>query len=120
VGYAGFYLLLEWKAGLISIPLLLGASFKTNDWLNEPGSQFNKTLIALFVIGWVVQFIGHGFFEKRAPALLDNLLQAVVLAPFFVLFEGLFLLGYRTDLKTTIDKRVEVNIAEFKKSKLKN
>lgn len=23
---------------------------------------------------WIAQFVGHGVFEKRAPALLDNLL----------------------------------------------
>lgn len=26
------------------------------------------------VVSWILQFIGHGFAEKRAPALLDNLL----------------------------------------------
>jgi hypothetical protein len=29
--------------------------------------------VALHAIGWVAQFIGHGYAEKRAPALLDNL-----------------------------------------------
>lgn len=29
----------------------------------------------LFLGSWVVQFIGHGVFERRAPALLDNLGQ---------------------------------------------
>ena len=27
------------------------------------------------VIGWIAQFIGHGVFEGRKPALMDNLLQ---------------------------------------------
>lgn len=26
-------------------------------------------------MSWIAQFIGHGAFEGRAPALLDNLLQ---------------------------------------------
>ena len=29
------------------------------------------------VIGWIAQFIGHGVFEGRKPALMDNLLQGM-------------------------------------------
>jgi len=29
---------------------------------------------AVHAICWIAQFIGHGFAEKRAPALLDNLI----------------------------------------------
>lgn len=36
---------------------------------------------------WVAQFVGHGVFEGRAPALLDNLFQAFFMAPVFVLLE---------------------------------
>lgn len=66
--------------------------------------------IALNVASWIAQFIGHGVFEKRAPALFNNLTQgefdphcvslylrleyadhtALVLAPFFVHLEMLF------------------------------
>ena len=40
-----------------------------------------------------MQFIGHGVFERRKPALLDNIFQAFYAAPFFVLLEVLFELG---------------------------
>jgi len=33
----------------------------------------------LFFGSWVVQFIGHGVFERRAPALVDNLAQGMSL-----------------------------------------
>lgn len=33
----------------------------------------------LFFGSWVVQFIGHGVFERRAPALVDNLGQGMFL-----------------------------------------
>ncbi|RXK39134.1 hypothetical protein M231_03639 [Tremella mesenterica] len=29
----------------------------------------------VFVVAWIAQFIGHGVFEHRAPALTDNLVQ---------------------------------------------
>ena len=32
-------------------------------------------IFSAHVIGWVAQFIGHGVFEGRKPALMDNLLQ---------------------------------------------
>ena len=31
-------------------------------------------IIAIHVLCWIAQFVGHGLAEKRAPALLDNLL----------------------------------------------
>lgn len=32
----------------------------------------------LFVTGWVLQFVGHGVFEKKSPAFLRNLLHLLV------------------------------------------
>ena len=34
-----------------------------------------KFVISLWVAAWILQFIGHGVFEGRAPALLDSLDQ---------------------------------------------
>lgn len=65
----------------------------------------------VFAGAWIGQFIGHGVFERRAPALKDNLVQgesyparflfgngnrrgklmvALVTAPFFVHLELMF------------------------------
>lgn len=42
-------------------------------------SLFKPTAVPLawivFTTAWIGQFIGHGVFERRAPALKDNLLQ---------------------------------------------
>ena len=43
-------------------------------------------LVYLNIASWIGQFIGHGFFEKRAPALMDNIFYAGI-APFFVVLE---------------------------------
>jgi uncharacterized membrane protein YGL010W len=40
--------------------------------------------LALFVLGWVFQFIGHGAYEKRSPAFYKNLAHLVV-GPLWVL-----------------------------------
>jgi len=34
-----------------------------------------KIAVAVNVVAWVAQFIGHGKYEGRAPALVDNLAQ---------------------------------------------
>ncbi|MCL6482011.1 MAG: DUF962 domain-containing protein [Firmicutes bacterium] len=34
--------------------------------------------LALFVLGWVFQFVGHGVYEKRSPAFFKNLIHLVV------------------------------------------
>ena len=56
---------------------------------------------------WILQFIGHGVFEKRSPAFFDNVIQAFSVAPLFVYLEGLFWIGYRPTLKKKIDMLIE-------------
>ncbi|CDR36823.1 CYFA0S01e04786g1_1 [Cyberlindnera fabianii] len=116
IGYAGFYLLLDVTAGLITTPILY-LFLKTNVDGTQYVDGWFGYMVWIFIIAWIVQFIGHGVFEKRAPALLDNLVQALVLAPYFVLFEGLFLIGWRKDLKQRIDTNAASNIALWKEKK---
>ncbi|KAJ3550487.1 hypothetical protein NM688_g5066 [Phlebia brevispora] len=66
-------------------------------------------------VSWCLQFLGHGLAEKRAPALLDNLLGAVVLAPFFAHLEILFSLGYRPQLHRDLQNAIGMEIARVKK-----
>ncbi len=35
-------------------------------------------------LSWILQFVGHGVFEKRAPALLTSLFQSLVLGIYFL------------------------------------
>ena len=77
----------------------------------------NYWAIALHVGSWIAQFVGHGKFEGRAPALLDNLFQAFFLAPLFVWLELLFALGYRPELQSRVDQGVQEDIKMFRESK---
>lgn len=63
-----------------------------------------QTFVGLFVLGWIIQFVGH-IFEKRKPALFDNLLQ-IFMAPSFLIAEVLFMLGMESGLKAEIDARI--------------
>ncbi|KAK9485748.1 hypothetical protein V1527DRAFT_466150 [Lipomyces starkeyi] len=106
VGYASFYILLDPIVGAIVSPLVVGSSIIATDLINEYGTAGNYIAGGLWVISWILQFIGHAVYEKRAPALLDNLLQALVLAPFFVIFELVFRFGFRQDLEQRLKVRI--------------
>jgi hypothetical protein len=107
----------------------------------KPASSFGQNpshtpaIIAIHVLCWIAQFVGHGLAEKRAPALLDNLLGgknipdnpspvvdvlpfallAVVLAPFFVHLEILFGLGYRPAMHKRINNAIGKEITRIRK-----
>lgn len=52
--------------------------------------------------------------------MLDNLLQAFVLAPFFVWMELLFKFGYRPELQARVEKEVQKEIKKFRDQKQAN
>ncbi|KAK0206781.1 hypothetical protein DFS33DRAFT_1471855 [Desarmillaria ectypa] len=70
---------------------------------------------AFHAFAWIAQFIGHGFAEKRAPALIDNILGAAVLAPFFVHLELLYKLGYRPELHKRINNEINKEVTRIRK-----
>ena len=45
-------------------------SFNKYNSLNKNDSR--NLAIKVFSLGWILQFIGHGLFEKKAPALLNH------------------------------------------------
>jgi uncharacterized membrane protein YGL010W len=65
---------------------------------------------ALFIGGWIVQLVGHGF-EGRKPALADNLFQIFV-APIFLAAEVFFALGYKPALHQRINQRAQLSRAQ--------
>lgn len=113
--YATLYVLMEPVAGGFLVPILLGGTAFTNYLTNTFGMTANYWALGLHITSWVAQFIGHGVFEGRAPALLDNLVQALFLAPFFVWMEILFIFGYRPELKGRLEKGVEREIEKHLK-----
>ncbi|MBA6265781.1 MAG: Mpo1-like protein [Colwellia sp.] len=62
--------------------------------------------ISVFIIGWVIQFIGHHY-EKAKPAFFDDINQLFI-GPLFVIAEIYFLLGQGGILdKTITEKAIE-------------
>jgi uncharacterized membrane protein YGL010W len=50
--------------------------------------------VALFIGGWILQFIGHARYEKQSPAFLNNLLHLLV-GPLWILEDLTHLEGRR-------------------------
>lgn len=117
LAYCGLYILLEPVAGTGLAALLLGGTAFGKYLTTTHGMSANYCAGAAFLAGWIAQFLGHGVFEGRAPALLDNLFQALFLAPLFVWLEILFALGYRPELKSRVEKMVQEDIAKYRQSK---
>lgn len=122
-GYGIFYSLLDPLFGIPTFGTLVFSTLKLTDWTSAPVSSStpsaNYVATVLMSIGWVAQFISHGVFEGRAPALFDNLTQALVLAPFFVLFEFAALLGFRTEILERIDEKIRPELEAFRASRNK-
>jgi uncharacterized membrane protein YGL010W len=60
--------------------------------------------LAAFIVGWVIQFIGH-YYEGRKPAFVDDL-RGLLVGPMFVVAEALFALGWGKALLAEIEARV--------------
>jgi uncharacterized membrane protein YGL010W len=80
------------------VPLLL-----TAEWVARAGGPAIAWPVAamLFVIGWALQIIGHVAFERRRPALVDNLFQMFI-GPMFITAKILARLGLRSDLDAAL------------------
>ncbi len=115
--YAAYYFLVEQPgvAGPIASVLVVNGYFLTQNIVASYPDAW-KISIIIHISCWAAQIYGHQVFEKRAPAFLDNLIQAIVMAPLFVLLEVLFVFGYRRDLQERVLKIAYKNIDEFRAS----
>ncbi len=72
-------------------------------------------MFALHVLSWIFQFYGHGVYEKRKPALIDNTLLVFV-APFFVIFEIANMFGYKAKEVKEWNKVIAKEIDAYRKA----
>lgn len=112
-------MLLEPVVGMASVPVLVGAAAYMNYLTMTYGATATSWSLGIFIVSWIAQFIGHGAYEGRSPALLDNLFQALFLAPLFVFLEYLFMFGYRRELQHRVEVEVQKKIAQFRTEKSK-
>ncbi|WPC05006.1 Mpo1-like protein [Pseudomonas benzenivorans] len=100
---AAFYLRLDLRFGLL-MAALLGLCLWAGMALAAQGTALWLSAgLGLFVVGWVIQFVGHHY-EGRKPAFVDDLM-GLAIGPLFVVAEAAFLLGLRRELERAVVER---------------
>jgi uncharacterized membrane protein YGL010W len=99
-----YYLRLELRLGLV-MAVLMAVSVLAGQWLAAQSTAlWLSTGIGVFVVGWVLQFIGH-YYEGRKPAFVDDIM-GLIIGPLFVVVELAFALGLRKELQQAVESRV--------------
>jgi uncharacterized membrane protein YGL010W len=105
----------------LDVPLALAMLVITTAlvWIGDQIAGLGTTqgwiwFAVLFVGGWILQLVGHGF-EGRKPALADNLFQIFV-APIFLAAELFFALGYKPQLRQRIEQKAQLSRAQSAES----
>ena len=114
------YVITEKTAGLLTAFWLWASLiFVRSVYVQAKNEQWEGTLFRYFlaqhIFSWTLQFIGHGIFERRAPALTDNLLL-VLNAPFFTTAEILKILGWKKKEFVIIDQEIKKRVLNFRGS----
>lgn len=107
-----WYLMLDFALGVAAttvFTVLLVSAIVLNETY---GAATASTIAAIvFVASWVFQFVGHGVWEKRRPALMDNLFQILV-APMFLIAETAFAFGFRKQLEKAVEAEMAKHLPE--------
>lgn len=101
---AAFYLRLDARFGATMTALLMVWAFISSFIAAQSTWVWALASAALFIVGWVIQFIGH-YYEGKKPAFVDDLVGLLV-GPLFVTAEIAFNLGLRLEVKTEIESKV--------------
>ncbi|ORZ40163.1 hypothetical protein BCR44DRAFT_62256 [Catenaria anguillulae PL171] len=117
LAYLSYYLILEPLATLTYAPVLF-LKFVTSGWFAANVKDANTYALYVHIASWILQIGAHYVFEKRAPAFLDSIHQAFVMAPLFVWMEVLFLCGYRPEMEARLQARIDKEIAAFRSGEM--
>ncbi len=97
-----FYLRLDLRFGAVMAALLGLCAFASSFLAAQATAVWLGGSVGLFVVGWVIQFVGH-YFEGKKPAFVDDLVGLLV-GPLFVTAEAGFMLGLRSEVKAEVER----------------
>ena len=98
-----YYMLLDMRYG-IALAVVLGGMLAVGAWLAQQSlAMWLGWGVGMFVVGWVIQFIGHHW-EGRKPAFMDDVM-GLLIGPLFVLAEMGFALGLRKEVQHAVEAR---------------
>jgi uncharacterized membrane protein YGL010W len=99
-----YYLRLDWRFGGL-MAALMALNLLAAQWFAAlPTSLWLAWGLGLFVLGWLIQFVGH-YYEGKKPAFVDDLM-GLVIGPLFVVAEVVFALGLRANVLQAVEARV--------------
>ena len=99
-----YYSRLDFAFGLV-MALIIAVMLAVGQWVAvQATGVWLVTGIGLFVVGWVIQFLGH-WFEGKKPAFVDDLIGLLV-GPLFVVAEVGFMLGMRREVQAAVEARI--------------
>ena len=97
-----FYFALDLRYAL-AMTVFMGLALATGSWLAmQSTAMWLSVAGGLFVVGWIIQFIGH-WFEGKKPAFVDDL-AGFLIGPLFIVAEASFALGMRRPLLEEIER----------------
>jgi len=116
--YVSYYIYLgDYPVAVPYSAFIVGLFLHAMSYARAHGAAAHWHALAAQALGWYVQVaIGHNVIEKRKPALLDSLFDAIVMAPLFTFYEVIFALGFRSEFKKRLDTRVGLKIVELNKA----
>ncbi len=98
-----YYMRLHIAMGLIMAALLVSGLFLSAWVATLDDAIWLAAGVGGFLLGWVIQFVGH-YFEGRKPAFFDDVM-GLAIGPLFVVAEALFKLGLFSELAQEIENR---------------
>ena len=104
---AAYYLFLDVALGTAMLIFLFFFCYLTAVYFNarlDNTAAIMGLSVLLFVVGWIIQFIGHKY-EGMKPAFTDDII-GLVIGPLFIMTELFFALGLKRGLKQYVEARV--------------
>ena len=98
-----YYVLLDMRYGLAMGVVLAAMLAVAAPLAQQATTVWLGWSLGIFVVGWVIQFIGH-YYEGRKPAFMDDIV-GLLIGPLFVMAEMGFGLGLRREVQQAIEAR---------------
>ena len=99
-----YYLMLDAGLGLTLAAIMAAMTWAAGQVAGMGTATWLITGIGMFVVGWIIQFIGH-YYEGRKPAFVDDII-GLMIGPLFVWAEIVFALGMKQEMLKAIEVRV--------------
>ena len=96
--YSLYYMQLNFDLGLI-ISIILWTNQVITYWLCRLFPNIWHHMVFVHIFSWLMQIIGHKYYELNNPAFTVSITQSVLIAPFLVFIDFLDALNYNHNLE---------------------